>query len=138
MKRLHILVAAIGLLALFALPAAAMHHEIKIFEKPGIGRYLTDTEGMALYFFKNDSVGESVCTGGCVNNWPLFYRPQIEPPDGLDASDFGTITRKDGAMQTTFRGFPLYYFKGDVAPGDTKGNDMMDVWYVIDPDDFPH
>jgi predicted lipoprotein with Yx(FWY)xxD motif len=39
--------------------AMAMHHEIKIQEKAGIGKYFTDTEGKTLYTFKNDSPGKS-------------------------------------------------------------------------------
>lgn len=47
------------------------------------------------------------------------------------------ITREDGKKQTTFRGYPLYYWAGDKAPGDTKGQGMKNVWYVIDPAKFP-
>lgn len=137
MKKLFTFVAAFGLLALLVLPAAAMHHEMKIAETAGIGKYLTDTEGMTLYWFKSDSPGQSACTGGCVGNWPLFYRENVAPPAGLTADDFGAITREDGAKQTTFRGYPLYYFKGDAKPGETKGSEMMDLWYVVDPGNFP-
>ena len=129
--------AAFGLLAVLVLPAVAMHHEVKIAETSGLGKYLTDTEGMTLYMFKQDSPGQSACSGGCVENWPLFYREQVTPPKGLMSDDFGTITRGDGARQTTFRGYPLYYFKGDKKPGDTRGNGVMDIWYLIDPQDFP-
>lgn len=137
MKKLRISIMAAGLIAVFVLPAAAMHHEVKIAKKAGVGRYLTDTEGRTLYRFKKDSVGHSACSGGCVNNWPLFYRQQVAPPTGLSDADFGTIMRDDGAMQTTFRGYPLYYFKGDLKPGDTRGQGVLDLWYVVDPGNFP-
>jgi predicted lipoprotein with Yx(FWY)xxD motif len=137
MKKISTCAAVCGLLAFLVLPVAAMHHEVKIAEPSGLGKYLTDTQGMALYMFKQDSPGHSACSGGCVANWPLFYREKVVPPRGLASDDFGTISREDGAMQTTFRGYPLYYFKEDKKPGDTKGNGMMDVWYLIDPDDFP-
>jgi len=55
----------------------------------------------------------------------------------VKAEDFGTITREDGKKQTTFRGYPLYYWAGDKAPGDTKGQGVGNVWYVIDPTKFP-
>jgi len=126
-----------GLLALVAFPAAAMHHEVKLAEKAGIGQYLTDSDGMALYWFKKDSPGQSACTAGCVDNWPLFFREKVAPPAGIDANEFESITREDGAKQTLFRGYPLYYFKGDAAMGDTKGNDKMGIWYVVDPANFP-
>lgn len=121
-----------------ALPAAAMHHAVKVAEKPGLGFYLTDAGGMTLYMFKKDSPGMSACSGGCIDNWPIYYQEHVAPPEGVMGEDFATITRGDGAMQTTFRGYPLYYFKGDASPGDTKGEGIKEVWYVIDPNNFPH
>ena len=47
------------------------------------------------------------------------------------------LEREDGKKQTTFRGYPLYYWAGDKAPGDTKGQGVNNVWYVIDPAKFP-
>ncbi len=137
MKKLWILAMTCGLLALFVLPAAALHHEVKITDQAGIGRYLTDTEGMTLYTFQKDSVGHSACSGSCVNNWPVYYREQVAPPPDLKATDFATISREDGATQTTFRGYPLYYYKGDTVAGEAKGNGIMDLWHVVDPDHFP-
>jgi predicted lipoprotein with Yx(FWY)xxD motif len=137
MKKLWAFATLLGLLALLALPAAAMNDEVKIAEKPGIGKYLTDSKGMTLYWFENDTVDHSACTGSCVGNWPIFYREKVAPANGLSAGDFGTITREDGAKQTTFRGYPLYFFKGDSKPGDTNGNKKIDRWYVVNPDSFP-
>ncbi len=137
MKKLCTFAAMFGLVALMVLPSAAMHHEVKIADQAGIGRYLTDAEGMTLYWFAKDSVGRSACVGRCVDNWPLFHRAKVAPTDDLKAEDFDAIVREDGAMQTTFRGYPLYYFKGDAKPGDVSGNGMMDVWHVVDPDNFP-
>ena len=51
--------------------------------------------------------------------------------------DFGTITREDGEKQTTFRGYPLYYWVNDNGAGDTTGNGVKGVWFVVNPDDFP-
>lgn len=124
-------------LFLFATAALAMHHAVKISSKEGIGNYLTDTEGMTLYWFAKDSTGQSSCSGGCLEKWPIFYRETVAPPDGVLADDFATITREDGAKQTTFRGYPLYYFVNDKAAGDTTGEGLKEVWFVVDPDNFP-
>ena len=52
---------------------------------------------------------------------------------GLDAEDFASITRDDdGATQVTFYGQPLYYFAGDTAAGETKGQGLGGKWYVVD------
>jgi predicted lipoprotein with Yx(FWY)xxD motif len=127
-----------SLLVMFLTVSAwGMHHSVKIANKDGIGKYLTDAEGKTLYWFKMDSVGVSACSGPCVEKWPLYYRETVAPAEGLAAGDFATITREDGKMQTTFRGYPLYYWVGDATAGDVKGQGVKDVWYVVDPDHFP-
>jgi predicted lipoprotein with Yx(FWY)xxD motif len=115
----------------------AMHHAVKVQEKEGVGKYLTDTEGMTLYWFKKDSPNTSACTGPCVDKWPLYYRDTVKAPEGVKAEDFGTITRDDGKKQTTFRGYPLYYWVNDKKTGDTLGQGLNNVWFVIDPANFP-
>jgi predicted lipoprotein with Yx(FWY)xxD motif len=54
----------------------------------------------------------------------------------VDASvtgEIGTITGVDGATQLTLNGWPLYYFAGDSAPGDTNGQGVNGVWWVLTP-----
>ena len=113
--------------------AYADHHAVKVAKKDGVGSYLTDINGMTLYYFKKDSAGKSACEGPCVQNWPLYYRETVAPKDGLTAGDFGMITRTDGKKQTTYKGMPLYYFFKDKKPGDTLGQGVKDVWYVVNP-----
>lgn len=114
-----------------------MHHAIKIQDKAGMGKYLSDTEGKTLYWFKNDSPGKSSCAGPCLEKWPLYYREKVAAPKDIKPGDFGTITRKDGKKQTTFRGYPLYYWVNDKQPGDTNGQGVNNVWFVVNPDNFP-
>ncbi|MFD2922201.1 hypothetical protein [Halobacillus naozhouensis] len=81
---------------------------LKVMENEKVGRYLSDSEGMTLYIFKNDEKGLSNCTGKCLSNWPAFYSKDFEVPKGYDKSEFGTITRKDtGEKQTTYKGIPF-------------------------------
>ena len=40
---------------------------------------------------------------------------------GVTQSLLGTSSRPDATVQITYNGHPLYYYKGDSAPGDTKG-----------------
>jgi predicted lipoprotein with Yx(FWY)xxD motif len=105
--------------------------------KDGVGSYLADAKGMTLYWFKKDSPGKSACAGPCVERWPIYYRDAVAAGEGTKPEDFGTITREDGKKQTTFRGYPLYYWAGDKAKGDTTGQGVNNVWYVIDPANFP-
>jgi len=136
-KRIIALCGGILLVVLIAGPVPADHHAITISMKDGVGHYLTDADGKTLYWFKMDSSGQSACKDGCLEKWPIYYREKVVPPTDINAGDFGTITRADGSKQTTFRGFPLYYFFKDKKPGDTFGQGVKDVWFVIDPGGFP-
>ena len=33
----------------------------------------------------------------------------------------------------TLNGHPLYYFASDQSPGDTNGQGIGDVWFVVSP-----
>ena len=95
-----------------------------------LGRVLTGTGGKTLYFFAPDVAGDANCSGACKEIWPVFY---VETPtlgNGLKASDFATITRADGDKQTTFKGWPLYYYKNDTKAGDVVGENVGNVWMV--------
>ncbi|WP_233702562.1 hypothetical protein [Hyunsoonleella flava] len=98
------------------------------------GSVLTNSQGFTLYFFSKDSKAASNCSGGCLNNWPAFFAEDLTLDNGLNASDFGTITRADGSKQTTFKGWPLYTFANDASAGDINGDGAGGVWYVAKPD----
>ena len=132
----------VGLIAVFVFlaicgGALAMDHAVKKMTKDGVGSYLVDAKGMTLYWFTKDSPGKSACAGPCVEKWPIYYRDKVAAGEGTKAEDLGTITREDGKKQSTFRGYPLYYWMNDKGPGDTKGQGVNNVWYVIDPAKFP-
>ena len=137
MKRITLTAIVVGLLMVGAGSVMGMHHEIRIQQKDGIGKYLTDTEGKTLYWFKKDAPGQSACAGACLAKWPVYYRPKVAPPKEIKGEDFGTITREDGVKQSTFRGYPLYYWTNDKMSGDTNGQGVNNVWFAIDPDNFP-
>jgi predicted lipoprotein with Yx(FWY)xxD motif len=137
MKKTMMFLVVIGILIGGVSVVMGMHHAIKIQEKAGIGKYLTDTEGKTLYWFKKDSPGKSTCSGACLEKWPIYYRETVAAPKGIKAADFGTITREDGKKQSTFRGYPIYYWANDKKAGDTTGQGVNNVWNVINPDTCP-
>jgi predicted lipoprotein with Yx(FWY)xxD motif len=137
MKKFTIALVVMGILIFGISAAIGMHHAVKINTKDGIGKYLTDTEGNTLYWFKKDSTGKSACAAACLEKWPVYYREKVAAPKELNAADFGTITREDGKKQTTFRGYPIYYFVNDKKVGDTTGQGVINAWSVINPDNFP-
>jgi predicted lipoprotein with Yx(FWY)xxD motif len=103
--------------------------------KEGIGNYLVDDKGMALYMFKKDMPNMSMCgaANGCLAKWPVFFAETVDPKAGIDQAAVGTITRDDGAKQTTYKGQPLYYFFKDKDDNDVYGQGMGSVWYVVAP-----
>ena len=132
MRTLSVVVFAAAALGL-ASNARADHHTVKVAKSDKLGSYLSDAKGMALYEFKKDSPGKSACSAECVTKWPLYYREKVDVSGDLKDADFATITREDGQKQTTYKGMPLYYFAGDKAPNETKGQGVKDLWVVAAP-----
>jgi len=93
--------------------------------------FLVDAKGMTLYYYAKDKDGQSACTGGCLKAWPAFLATTVKVSAPLKASDFGVITRADGAQQTTYQGWPLYYWASDEKPGDATGDGVGKVWFVV-------
>lgn len=137
MKFLKLQFAVTGILVLVAGVALADQGGVTLSMKEGLGSYLADADGKTLYWFMKDAPGKSACAGQCVENWPVFFRETVTPPAGIEVKDFGVITRDDGKKQSTFRGYPLYFYAMDKKSGDVVGQGMGSNWYVIDPAAFP-
>jgi predicted lipoprotein with Yx(FWY)xxD motif len=106
--------------------------------KESFGQYLTDSGGRALYVLEEDKRGQSTCYETCAEVWPPFVTMEkaIEVQD-VDKGLIGIIERKDGLMQVTYQGKPLYYYTKDKGqPGSTKGHEIHDQfgeWYLVAP-----
>ncbi len=96
-----------------------------------IGTILVDGDGRTLYLFTPDNQGESTCHDQCADAWPPLTSPALAG-EGIDQALLGTSPRTDGSLQTTYNGWPLYYFANDAAPGDTNGQGLNNVWFVVD------
>jgi predicted lipoprotein with Yx(FWY)xxD motif len=107
---------------------------IKVATNATFGKVMTDSLGKSLYFFSLDANGTSACTGGCLAAWPVFYAENLTIDASLKSSDFGVITRADGAKQSTYKGWPLYYYTPDAKPGDITGDNSGGVWFIAKPD----
>ncbi|MBS1880738.1 MAG: hypothetical protein JST31_14600 [Actinobacteria bacterium] len=101
----------------------------------GLGMVLVDSQGMTLYEFQKDKGSESSCNGECAKGWPpLLTKGEPQPSNGASASKLGTTERKDGSMQVTYNGRPLYTFIGDKGPGEANGNGIAAFgakWYAL-------
>jgi predicted lipoprotein with Yx(FWY)xxD motif len=99
---------------------------------------LTDDKGRVLYMFNPDNRGDSVCYDQCAAAWPPVLttgKPTVG--NGADASLLGTTTRKDGKTQVTYNKYPLYTFAFDAKPGDTNGQAVKSIWWVLNPAGVP-
>lgn len=105
--------------------------------KSKLGSILVDSRGITLYDFPPDKAGKSTCYGACAALWPPLLtkaKPQAGP--GVKASLLGTTRRKDGKLEVTYNGHPLYYFVTDRKPGQTTGqgvNQFGAPWWVLSP-----
>lgn len=95
--------------------------------------YLTDPAGMSLYIYLRDAANVSTCYGQCEVNWPPYTvaSRDVTGGPGVVESLLGTTVRRDGSYQVTFAGWPLYYHARDTEPGDTYGQTLGDVFYLI-------
>jgi predicted lipoprotein with Yx(FWY)xxD motif len=102
-------------------------------ERTSAGLVLAGRKGLTLYYYTADKPGsgKSACTGACAKAWPPLTAP-VKPPAGAKMpGPIGMITRAGGVRQVTLNGYPLYYYAGDMAPGQAKGNGEGGVWHVI-------
>jgi predicted lipoprotein with Yx(FWY)xxD motif len=101
-----------------------------------LGTIVVDSAGKTVYMFDKDVQGSGVsnCSGQCLVAWPPVVASSATPQvDGV-TGPVGTITRDDGTVQATLNGWPLYYWQNDKAPGDTTGQGVMGVWWVLSAD----
>ncbi|WP_238718875.1 hypothetical protein [Pelagihabitans pacificus] len=111
-----------------------VENSVRLASDNTFGTVLTNAEGFTLYFFAPDSKGDSNCVDGCLANWPAFNPSELSLDEGLNADDFSTITRTDGAEQVAYKGWPLYLFANDTEAGQINGDGAGDVWFVAKPD----
>ncbi|BCX05436.1 MAG: hypothetical protein KatS3mg053_3374 [Candidatus Roseilinea sp.] len=100
--------------------------------KTVLGEILVAENGKTLYVFMRDANGESACYDACAANWPpLLTEARPQAGEGVDPTKLGTTRRKDGKLQVIYNGMPLYFWVGDGAPGDTNGQNVNGVWFVM-------
>jgi predicted lipoprotein with Yx(FWY)xxD motif len=102
-----------------------------------LGVVVTDSKGWTLYRYDKDTSAPpaSTCDGPCAAKWPPVIANdsgQVQV-NGVDANLVDTVTRTDGSKQVTINGWPVYRFSGDTAPGDTKGEGVVKLWYAVSP-----
>ena len=134
-----------ALLALLLVPAQAVgarsavptHATLTLRASP-YGKVLFDAQGRVLYLFAADHTSKSTCYGACAKAWPPFLtrgKPTVRAA-GLKARLLATTRRRDGSLQVTYNGHPLYYFEEDKVGKILCQNMKLHggFWYVVNPD----
>jgi len=121
-----------------AVPTAQPADTVKTADT-SLGKIIVDAQGKTLYYFANDiaASGASSCNGQCAALWPPFSTSNVKVSAPLDPADFGSITRTNGTTQTTYYGWPLYYYFEDTAAGEILGQAANDVWWVVSGEGNP-
>jgi predicted lipoprotein with Yx(FWY)xxD motif len=101
------------------------------------GKVIFATNHRVLYQFGADHGATSTCYGVCASAWPpLLSKGTPTVGSGLDAKLLGTTRRKDGSIQVTYGGHPLYYYSAD-QPNKIMcqaANMHGGFWYVVNAD----
>ena len=118
-------IAALALLATSAFAADYVGGAVKSTEIGG-KEVLTDANGMTLYTFDKDAPGVTNCYDKCAVNWP----PLLAAADAAPEGDFTLVDRTDGTKMWAYKGWPLYLWIEDMAPGETKGDGVGGVWHT--------
>lgn len=107
--------------------------------KTSFGKIVQDKKGLSIYLFTKEGGKKSECYGECAKAWPpviVSGTPKARSGSGISASKLGTTTRKNGKLQATYNGHPLYYYVGE-----TKANQVLcqavdefgGTWFVVNP-----
>ena len=105
---------------------------------------LVDNKGMTLYMFEKDTTHPiSSCYDDCAKIWsPVLVSDEaglsIFQGTAVDKSKVALSRRADtDKFQVTYNGWPLYTWSRDTKPGDTTGQKIANLWWVIGQDGNP-
>jgi predicted lipoprotein with Yx(FWY)xxD motif len=101
------------------------------------GKAIFDGRGYVLYAFTSDHK-RSACYGECANRWPPYFKPKgsLRVGSGIKRSLLGTVRRRNGRLQVTYAGRPLYYYVGDTGPGVIRCQNAVEFggrWLLVRP-----
>jgi predicted lipoprotein with Yx(FWY)xxD motif len=105
------------------------------------GEVLFDADDQAIYYFDEEDAGSRPeCYGECAEEWPPVLT-RGEPRDGGGAKRrlLGTVERRDGSLQVTYDGRPLYYYAHEGA-GELRCHNVFHaggLWLAVLPNGEP-
>jgi predicted lipoprotein with Yx(FWY)xxD motif len=135
-----VVVAVVAVLAASAqaAPAAAARLSVRSSE---FGKTLFGPTGKVVYVFGADRGSVSRCYGVCAAAWPpLLTKGKPVAGPGVAAKLLGTTKRKNGSVQVTYNGHPLYYYSADKVGKIMCQHANMHggLWLIIKPNGQPN
>ena len=100
------------------------------------GTMLFDESGQAIYLFDRETSDRPRCYGPCAAAWPPVLT-KGQPQAGRQARSglLATTERRDGTVQVTYAGHPLYYYahegKNEVLCHNVE--EFGGTWLVVRP-----
>ena len=101
------------------------------------GKVLFDGRGRSLYVFSRDRGAKSRCYGACAKAWPPLLtssKAMAHAGAGANQGLIGTTRRRDGKLQVTYAGHPLYGFSKDTKRGQITCQNVANFggkWWVV-------
>jgi predicted lipoprotein with Yx(FWY)xxD motif len=149
MKRFFVLLAVAAVIPAAGVAGAALtgpsardaaEMELKLALKVRNTRYgpiLFDGKDRVLYGFTRDKRGgKSTCYGRCASAWPVYFsKGKVTAMRGVKQSLIGTVRRRNGRLQVTYNGWPLYYYAHE-GPREVKCQNVDEfggLWLVVKP-----
>ncbi len=132
--KLTVFVTAIAASVLATAAFASTKTSTIALKSTAVGKVLVGANGRTLYLFTADKGTKSVCYGQCATYWPPLIAGKPTAGAGLNASLLGTTKRKDGKLQVTYKGHPLYFFQPDKKAGDINGQGFVHFggsWWTV-------
>ena len=134
MKKILVLLTVV----LVALPAAASGSS-----EAGQALKLRNTRYGPILFDANDRVltgsprqawRKSTCYAACAAAWPVYFsKGRVRAMRGVKQSLIGTVRRRNGRLQVTYNGWPLYFYARE-GPREVKCqnvNEFGGLWLVV-------
>jgi predicted lipoprotein with Yx(FWY)xxD motif len=104
------------------------------------GQILYDASGQAIYLFDAEGSDRPQCYGDCAKAWPpVLTKGHPRGTGAVRSRLLGTTQRRDGSMQITYAGHPLYFYahEGKYQVLCHNVEEFGGTWLVVQPDGRP-
>lgn len=95
---------------------------------------LTNSQGFTLYYRNDESATQVKCNGACLTAWPPILVTSGMPTAASTVTGKLTVLSDTTRQQAVYNGHPLYTFVKDTMAGQSTGQGVGGIWFVVTPD----